>query len=162
MTDAPIKPVCRNRKARYAYELLETVEAGLVLTGSEVKSMRAGRAHLGDAYACIRAGEAFLLKVHIDPYPEAGRNNHEPQRERKLLLERREIRRLDGRLRERGYTLVPLSMYFHGSWAKVELALARGKRRVDKRQSIAQRESDRRLRRMVKRRARRGPIRSGR
>ncbi|MCE2391911.1 MAG: SsrA-binding protein SmpB [Proteobacteria bacterium] len=162
MTDAPIKPVCRNRRARFAYELLERFEAGLVLTGSEVKSMRAGRAHLGDAYACIRSGEAFLLKAHIDPYPEAGHFNHEPQRERKLLLGRREIRRLDGRLRERGYTLVPLSMYFLGSWAKVELALARGKRQVDKRQTIARRESDRRLQRMLKRRARPGPIRSGR
>jgi SsrA-binding protein len=154
MTDPAIHTVCRNRRARFQYELLETVEAGLVLRGSEVKSLRAGRAHLTDAYARIRGGEAYLVGAHIDPYPQAGRFNHEPTRERKLLLGRRQIDKLDGKLRERGLTLIPLSIRFSNGWAKVELALARGKRTVDKRQTIAKREADRRMRRLTRRVAR--------
>jgi SsrA-binding protein len=148
-------PVCRNRRARFQYELLETVEAGLVLQGSEVKSLRAGRAQLTDAYARIRGGEGWLVGAHIDVYPQANQFNHDPRRERKLLLARRELVRLDAKLRERGLTLVPLQIYFRGGWAKVELALARGKRLHDKRQAIAQRETERRMRGATKRRVRR-------
>ncbi len=156
MSEDDVRPVCRNRRARFQYEILETLEAGLVLTGSEVKSMRGGNANLGDAYARIgRDGQAWLVGAHIDVYTAANRFNHEPTRERKLLLQRREIVRLGGKLRERGLTLVPLQMYFRNGWAKVELGLARGKRTHDKRQSIARRESDRRLRAATKRRARR-------
>lgn len=149
-----IKPVCRNRRAHFQYEILETVEAGLVLHGSEVKSLRAGRAHLTDAYAHVRRGEAWLIGAHIDVYPQANQFNHAPKRERKLLLGKRELERLDSRLRERGFTLVPLQIHFRGPWAKVELAVARGKRIHDKRQAIARRESERRMRGAVKRRVR--------
>ena len=152
MTEPEIKPVCRNRRARFQYEVLETVEAGLVLQGSEVKSLRAGRANLTDCYARVRRAEAWLVNAHIDVYPQANQFNHEPKRERKLLLGRRELVRLDTRLRERGLTLIPLQIYFRGSWAKVELALARGKRMHDKRQAIARRETERRLRGATKRR----------
>jgi len=154
MAEEEIKPVCRNRRAHFLYEVLETVEAGLVLVGSEVKSLRAGRANLTDSYARVRRGEAWLVGAHIDVYPQAGQFNHEPKRERKLLLERRELARLDGKLRERGLTLIPLQIYFRGGWAKVELALARGKRLHDKRQAIARRETERRLRGATKRRVR--------
>jgi SsrA-binding protein len=154
MAEAEIKPVCRNRRAHFQYEILETVEAGLVLVGSEVKSLRAGRAHLTDAYARVRRGEAWLVGAHIDVYPQANQFNHEPKRERKLLLGKRELERLDSKLRERGLTLVPLQIHFRGPWAKVELALARGKRSHDKRQAIARRESERRLRGATKRRVR--------
>jgi SsrA-binding protein len=153
-TDDGIKPVCRNRRARFLYEVLETVEAGLVLQGSEVKSLRAGRANLTDSYARVRRGEAWLVATHIDVYPQANQFNHEPKRERKLLLGKREMARLDGKLRERGLTLIPLSIYFRGPWAKVELALAKGKRAHDKRQAIARRETERRLRGATKRRIR--------
>lgn len=148
------KPVCVNRRARRDYHVEETVEAGLVLTGSEVKSLREGRANLSDAYARERDGELVLVKAHISAY-EPAREGHEPERERKLLLHRREIRRLGGKVRERGYTLVPLELYFSGSYAKVKLGLARGKRSYDKRQAVAERESKLRLRRALKRRARR-------
>ena len=154
MAEVEIKPVCRNRRAHFQFEILETVEAGLVLQGSEVKSLRAGRAHLTDAYARVRRGEAALVGAHIDVYPQANQFNHEPKRERKLLLGKRELERLDSKLRERGLTLVPLQIYFRGPWAKVELALARGKRTHDKRQAIARRESERRLRGATKRRIR--------
>jgi SsrA-binding protein len=154
MAEAEIKPVCRNRRAHFQYEILETVEAGLVLQGSEVKSLRAGRAHLTDAYARVRRGEGALVGAHIEVYPQANQFNHEPTRERKLLLGKRELERLDSKLRERGLTLVPLQIYFRGPWAKVELALARGKRTHDKRQAIARRESERRIRGATKRRMR--------
>jgi SsrA-binding protein len=154
MAEEEIKAVCRNRRARFQYEVLETVEAGLVLQGSEVKSLRAGRANLTDAYARIRHGQAALVGAHIDVYPQANQFNHEPTRERRLLLARREIVRLDAKLREKGLTLIPLQIHFRGAWAKVELALARGKRMHDKRQAIAKRESERRLRGATKRRVR--------
>jgi SsrA-binding protein len=149
------KVICSNRKARHLYEILDTVEAGLVLLGPEVKSLRAGRASLGDAYARIRGGEMFLVNAHISPYEQAGRANPDPLRERKLLLHRAEIARLSGKVRERGFTLIPLRMYFRDGRAKVELALARGKRAYDKRESIRKREEDRSVRRAL-RRGRRG------
>ena len=133
MTDIE-KVVTVNRKARYDYEILENFEAGMVLQGSEVKALRAGRANLKDSYAAIEGDEVFLHNCHIGPYPPAGPNNqHEPERLRKLLLRRREIERLRGKTLERGLTLVPLRIYFRGGRAKIELALGRGKRAYDKR-----------------------------
>ncbi len=154
MTEPERKIVCSNRRARFDYHIEETFEAGLVLVGSEVKSLRAGKAHLTDAYPRINNGEFFLMKVHITPYAQANLQNHEPERERKLLLNRREIHRLQGKVRERGFTLVPLDIYFRKGRAKLTLALARGKRRFDKREAIAKRETERRLRRVVRRKAR--------
>lgn len=145
------KVVATNRKARYEYEILETLEAGIALLGPEVKSLRAGRANLTDAYARLRGGEVFLVGAHISPYEQAARENPEPRRERKLLLHRREIRRLDGKVREKGLTIVPLRLYFRGGRAKVELALVRGKRQYDKRETIRRREEDRALQRAVRR-----------
>ncbi len=154
MAESSRKLVCSNRRARHEYQLEETFEAGLVLVGSEVKSLREGGAHLKDAYARVIRGEIFLVKAHIAPYAMASRENHEPERERKLLLNRREIDRLRGKVRERGYTLVPLDIYFSKGRAKLTLALARAKRQYDKRQAIAKRETDLKLRRVVKRRLR--------
>ncbi len=154
MAEPERKIVCSNRRARFDYHIEETFEAGLVLVGSEVKSLRAGRAHLKDAYARVNNGEVFLMKVHIAPYAQANLQNHEPERERKLLLNRREIHRLQGKVRERGFTLIPLEIYFRKGRAKLTLALARGKRRFDKREAIAKRETERRLRRAVRREAR--------
>jgi SsrA-binding protein len=145
------KVVATNRKARHLYHVLETHEAGLVLVGPEVKSLRAGRANLVDAYARIRRGECFLANAHISPYDQAGRENPDPRRERKLLLHKPEIRRLQGKLNERGFTLVPLRLYFKQGRAKVELALVKGKRQVDKRETIRKREEERSLRRAVRR-----------
>jgi len=145
------KVVATNRKARFLYEILDTVEAGIALLGPEVKSLRAGRANLGDAYARIRRGECFLVNAHISPYEQAGRENVDPTRERKLLLHRSEIARLQGKVAEKGLTLVPLSLYFRQGRAKVELALARGKRIVDKRETIRRREEERSVRRVLRR-----------
>jgi SsrA-binding protein len=146
------KVVCENRRARFRYHLDDSFEAGLVLHGSEVKSLRAGKAHLSDAYGRIKDGELWLVKAHIAPYEQANRQNHEPERDRKLLLHRREIDRLSGKIRERGYTLVPTRLYFKGGRAKVALSLARGKKHHDKRQAVAERESKRQLQRTMKRR----------
>jgi SsrA-binding protein len=154
MTKSDRKVVCSNRRARFAYSIEETLEAGLVLVGSEVKSLRAGKAHLKDAYARVREGEVFLVKAHISPYEQANRQNHDPERERKLLLNRREIHRLNGKVRERGYTLIPLDLYFRDGRAKLTLALAKGKRLYDKREAIAKRETERKLRRVIKQRVR--------
>ena len=145
------KLIARNRRARFEYEILDTVEAGLVLRGPEVKSLRAGKANLSDSYATVRRGEAWLLNAHISPYEQAGRDNLDPRRERKLLLHRREISRLQGRIAEKGLTLVPLELYFKGGRAKVRLGLARGKRQYDKREAIRRREQDRELRRVMRR-----------
>jgi len=153
-SDNQRKVIASNRKARYEYEILDTFEAGMVLLGPEVKSLRAGKASLGDAYAEIRRGELYLLNAHIGAYDQAGRANAPPLRERKLLLHRSEISRLAGRVAERGLTLVPLQLYFKNGRAKVELALARGKRRYDKRQAIRKRESDRDLKRIMRGRGR--------
>jgi len=150
--------VATNRRARFQYEILETYEAGLALRGPEVKSLRAGGANLGDAYAVVRGGEAFLLNVHIAPYAQAGRENPpDPRRERKLLLHRAEIGRLAGRVAERGLTLVPLRIYFKNGRAKVEIGVARGKRKLDKRETIRKRETDRELRRVARRSGRGRP-----
>ncbi len=149
-----LRVVATNRKARHDYEILDTLEAGIALLGPEVKSLRAGRANLAEGYAVVRRGEVFLRGVHISPYAQAGRENPEPRRERKLLLHRREIARLAGRLGERGLTLIPLRIYFRDGRAKVELALARGRRKADRREAIrereVQREIDRRLRRSAR------------
>ncbi len=140
---AAFKLICKNRRARHDYEISETIEAGLVLRGSEVKSLREGSASLSDSYAEIREGEVFLIGCHIAEYPWANRLNHEPRRERKLLMHRAEIRRLSVKLAERGFTLIPLQLYFKNGRAKVELGLARGKRQYDKRETVRKRELDR-------------------
>ncbi|HET7856625.1 MAG TPA: SsrA-binding protein SmpB [Gaiellaceae bacterium] len=144
------KLIAENRKARHDYHFLERFEAGLVLAGSEVKSLREGRASLQQAYADVREGEVWLVGAHIDAYDQAGMRNHEPDRERKLLLHRREIDSLYGKVRERGLTLVPVRLYFKDGRAKVELALARGKEQRDKRREIAKREADRQMERALK------------
>lgn len=146
--------VASNRRALHDYEILEKVEAGLVLLGPEVKSLREGRANLSDAYAVLRRGEVWLLNAHVSPYDKAGRDNPDPRRERKLLLSRAEIARLGGKVAERGLTLVPLSIYFKNGRAKVELGLARGKRVHDKRESIRRREQEREMDRAVRDRER--------
>ena len=155
--DSERKLIASNRKARFDYEILDSFEAGIALLGPEVKSLRAGNANLGDAYAIVRRGEVFLLNAHIGPYDQAGRANAPPRRERKLLLHRAEIERLTGRVNERGFTLVPLELYFKGGRAKVELGLARGKKSHDKRQSIRERESEREVQRAVRGRGRPRP-----
>ncbi len=150
--DPTRKLIARNRKARHDYHILETLEAGISLVGTEVKSLRAGKCNLQDSYGRLHNGEVFLENLHISPYDPANRFNHDPRRTRKLLLRRREIKRLIGKTREKGLTLIPLSMYFKGRHAKVELGLARGKRQYDKREAISKRESDLELRRAAFRR----------
>lgn len=147
------KLVVSNRRARHDYAILDTYEGGLVLTGTEVKALRAGRASLTDAFAQESGGEIYLHGMHIPEYTMGSWTNHEPRRVRKVLLQRREIDRLIGKLRESGLTLVPLSVYFANGWAKVELALARGKRSYDKRQDLARRDADREIQRAIGRRA---------
>ncbi len=146
------KVVASNRKARHDYTILETVEAGMALTGTEVKSLRSGRASLVDAFGQASRGEIFLHAMHIPEYAQGTWTNHEPRRIRKLLLKRHEIDRLLGKIRESGLTLVPLSIYFSDGWAKVELGLARGKRAYDKRQDLAKRDADREIARVSGRR----------
>ena len=141
--------VANNRQASYRYHLLDKWECGLVLTGTEVKSLRDGAAQLKDGYAQITEGELWLFNVHIPPYGPASRDNHDPERPRKLLAHRREIERLIGRVQERGLTLVPTRLYFSGPRAKVEIALARGKDRFDKRQTIKAREQRRDMERAL-------------
>ena len=150
-----MKVLATNRKARHDYHILATHEAGLVLTGSEIKSVRAGRVQLRDSYVTVRNGELWLLNCHIAAYDPASRLNHDPRRERKLLMQRQQINRLAGDMQEPGYTVVPLRMYLKNNWAKVEIALVRGKRQYDKRQAIAKREADRQIRRTLKERERR-------
>lgn len=148
------KLVAQNRRARYDYHIDDTWEAGLVLTGTEVKSLRAGRASLVDGYAQVRDGELWLMGVHIPEYTQGSWTNHEPRRPRKLLLHRREIDRLMGKSEEQGFTIVPLSLYFKDGKAKIEIALARGKRAYDKRQAIAKREAAREMQRATRHRTR--------
>jgi SsrA-binding protein len=144
--------IATNRRARFEYEIVDHFEMGIVLQGPEVKSLREGRANLGDAYAVVRKGELFLEKLHISPYEPATRANGDPQRERKLLAHRREIKRLHSSARERGFTLVPLSLYFDAKGrVKVDLALARGKHTYDKRETIKRRDEERDLRRSLRR-----------
>jgi SsrA-binding protein len=142
--------ICINRRARHNYFIDETYEAGLVLVGSEVKSLRDGKANLSDSYARIQKGEALLVNAHISPYPGANQFNHEPTRTRKLLLHSREIERLTGKTKERGFTLIPLRMYFKNGRAKVELGLARGKKLYDKRETIRRKDAQREVERSIK------------
>jgi SsrA-binding protein len=147
------KVIVSNRKARHDYAILDTYEAGVVLTGTEVKSLRLGRASLVDAFATVDDGEVFLRNAHIPEYTRGSWTNHEPRRTRKLLLHRSEIERLIGKTREGGLTLVPLSMYFSDGKVKVELALARGKKLHDRRQDLAKRDAQREIARAMGRRA---------
>jgi len=147
-----IKVIAQNRKARHEYEILQTHEAGIVLLGSEVKALRNGRVNLGDSYAEIKRGEIWLVKMHIGPYEMANRQNHDPFRRRKLLLSRREIRKLQPKLEEGGRTLVPLKVYFKRGLVKVEVALARGKKLYDKREDKARRDVERQIARITGRR----------
>jgi SsrA-binding protein len=147
------KLIAQNRKARHDYHIDDTFEAGLVLTGTEVKSLRAGHASLVDGFAHIREGEAWLAGVHIPEYTEGTWTNHTPRRERKLLLHREQIQRLIGKTKEGNTTLVPLSLYFKDGRVKVEIALARGKKTWDKRQALSERQSQREMQRAMSRRA---------
>jgi len=150
----PVKVVATNRKALHDYHIEDRYEAGLVLTGTEIKSIRAGRVSLREGYVLPRNGELWLVNVHIAPYEPAGKHGHDPRRPRKLLLHRKEINRLIGRAQERGYTIVPLRMYLKRGLAKVEIALARGKKKYDKREAIAKRDAEREIRRAWKKRRR--------
>jgi SsrA-binding protein len=145
--------VARNKKARFDYFVLETFEAGLVLTGTEIKSVRAGRVNLKDGYARVTGTDVWLYNVHISPYEKGTYYNHDPLRPRKLLLRIEEIKRLIGKTREKGLTLVPLSMYLKDNkWAKVELALAKGKAKYDKREAIAERDAKRAMEKTLRQR----------
>ena len=151
-----LKPVAQNRKARHDYNILDTYEAGVVLGGTEVKSLREGRASLADAFATVDDGEVWLRNAHIPEYSHGTWTNHTARRTRKLLLHRREIDKIARELETKGSTLVPLAIYFTDGYAKVEIAIATGKREYDKRQSIAQREADREAQRALATRTRRG------
>jgi SsrA-binding protein len=146
-----IKVVATNRRARRNYSIVDVFEAGLVLVGSEVKSLRDGKMELKDSYGDIRRGEAWLVGAHISPYDFAHEGGHEPERDRKLLLHRREIDRIAGQLAEKGLTLVPLQVYFKDGKAKIEVALAKGKTTFDKRQTLREREHKREMERAVRR-----------
>ena len=152
-----VKIVCQNRKARHDYFILDEYEAGIVLLGTEVKSLRLGRANIRDSYATVRDEEVFLINMHIGMYPFAAYGNHEPRRPRKLLLHKEEIKRLTGKVKEKGQTLVPLQVYFKDGKAKVTLALAAGKRKYDKREAIRKREEKRELDRAKRERSQRKP-----
>ena len=145
-----IQSIARNKRARYDYHIVETFEAGLVLTGTEVKSLRDGRANISDAYGIIKDGEAYLLNLHISPYESRGYANHEPDRTRTLLLHRKEIRRLIGAVERQGQTLVPLELYFKRGKAKVALALGKGKKLHDKRDTERERDAAREIARAVR------------
>jgi SsrA-binding protein len=144
------KLITENRRARHDYHLLERVEAGIQLTGTEVKSLRAGGVQLGQAYAEIRDGEAWLVGASISEYAQGNLQNHRPERDRKLLLHRREIDSLEGKVREKGLTLVPTRLYFKDGRVKIELAVARGKERIDKRRDLAERDARRQIERALK------------
>lgn len=139
------KTVCRNKKARHEYFIEEVYDAGMVLIGAEVKSLREGRANLVDSYAKIKKGEVFIYNMHISPYPFARQMELDPMRTRKLLLSKEEIKRLIGKTEQKGYSLIPLEVYFSGPYAKVDLALAKGKRKADKRQAIKERDMKREM-----------------
>lgn len=150
------KTLCANRKARFDYHVEETYEVGIALLGSEVKSIRQGKANLRDSYAAFEGGELFLHNCHISPYEQASQFNPDPLRPRKLLMRRAEIQRLVGKVEQKGLTLVPLSLYLKGPYVKVSLALARGKKEYDRREDIKQREADREVARVSRGRANRG------
>jgi SsrA-binding protein len=145
-----VKQIATNRKAQHDYFVEDRYEAGVALTGTEIKSVRAARVNLRDGFVQIRGGEAWLLNVHISPYDFGNRENHEPRRERKLLLHRQELRKLQAKVSERGWTIVPLSMYLKDGRAKIEIALVRGKRLYDKRDAVAERDADRDLARELR------------
>ena len=145
-----VRQLASNRRARHEYHILERLEAGIALTGTEVKSARAGKIQLKDGFVELRDGQAFLTAVHISPYSHGNRENHEPERPRKLLLKKREIERLYGRTQSKGLTVVPLAVYLKGNRVKVEIALAQGKKLYDKRQSERERELDREAREALK------------
>ncbi len=151
--DESIKIVCRNKRARHDYEVGDRFEAGIVLTGTEVKSLRLGKANLIDSYAKIQDGEVWLINSHITPYPFAHYDNHEPERKRKLLMHKTEIKKLYGQTQEKGQSLIPLAIYFKNGKAKVELALAKGKRAYDKRQTLKERTADREIARAIRHRS---------
>ena len=152
--DDRIKVICKNRKARFNYFIEDTYEAGIALLGSEVKSLRQGKANLSDAYAKIEDGQLYLVDAHISPYDQANRQNHDPLRQRKLLMHRREIKKLVGKVAERGFSLIPLQLYFKNGKVKVRLALAKGKKAYDKRESIRKKDQRRELERLTKYRLR--------
>jgi SsrA-binding protein len=154
--DVDGRAIATNRRARHDYEIEQTYEAGISLVGSEVKTLRAGKASLQDAYGVIRNGEVFIYGMHIPEYPQASMLNHEPTRARKLLLHAGEINKLRAKTEQQGYTLLPLKLYFKGNKVKVELALARGRRKWDKREAIAKREAQREIAKRV------GAVRKGR
>jgi SsrA-binding protein len=145
------KIVCQNRKARHEYFIEETFEAGMILNGPEAKSLRDGRANLVDSYARVKRGEVFLFNMHISPYPFAHYIDLDPKRTRKLLLTKKEIKRIIGKTEEKGYTMVPLKVYFSGGWAKVQVGLAKGKKKADKRQAIKEKDMKRDMDRERKR-----------
>ena len=147
-----MKVICQNKKAKHEYELGDRYEAGMVLTGTEVKSLRMGKANLTEAYVRIISGEAWLLGLHISPYPMAYFNNHDPLRKRKLLLRHQELKRLFGRLNEQGYSLIPLKLYFKNGLAKADLAIARGKKNYDKRHSLKEADAKREMSRALRER----------
>ncbi|MCR4419157.1 MAG: SsrA-binding protein SmpB [Clostridia bacterium] len=148
-----VRVVAENRRARHEYFIEETLEAGIALTGTEVKSLRLGRASLQDSFARVESGEVLLYNLHISPYEKGNRFNHDPKRVRRLLLHKAEIRRLIGKTRQRGYTLIPLRLYFNSrGLAKVELALAKGKKLHDRREDIARREAERQIQQSLRRR----------
>jgi SsrA-binding protein len=146
-----VKVVCQNRKAYHDYHIEETIEAGIALLGTEVKSLRDGKANLKDSYVLMKEGEAFLLNCHISPYSHGNILNHEPLRTRKLLMHREEIDKLSGKAAAKGYTLIPLKIYFKDSRAKVEIGVARGKRLFEKRETIKEREAKREIEKAMKR-----------
>lgn len=146
----PEKVITVNRKARHEYHIIETFETGIELTGTEVKSLRAGKANIQDSYARVENSELLLYNMHISPYEQGNRFNHDPKRPRRLLMHRHEIMRLLGKVREKGYSLIPIKMYFKNGWAKVELALARGKKLYDKREDMAERDAKRDMERARK------------
>jgi SsrA-binding protein len=150
------KPLAQNRKAFHDYFIEETYEAGIVLTGTEIKSIRRGSVSLRDAYARIEDGEVFLHNMHVSPYEQGNRFNHDPLRTRKLLLKRAEISKLIGAVKERGYTLVPTKLYIRNGFCKVELGLAKGKKLHDKREAMRKRDADRAIQRALRERNRRG------
>lgn len=150
MLKSVMQVVCQNKKAFHDYAIDETIEAGIQLLGTEVKSLRGGRANLMDSYVLIKDTDVLLLNCHISPYTHGNIMNHEPLRTRKLLLHRKEIERLRGKMQQKGYTLIPLKIYFKGSYAKVEIGLAKGKKLYEKRDSIKEREAKRAIERVMK------------
>jgi SsrA-binding protein len=145
-----MKAVCQNRKAYHDYTIEETIEAGIQLLGTEVKSLREGRANIKDSYVLIKDSEVFLLNCHISPYTHGNIMNHDPLRTRKLLLHRNEIEKLRGKAQQKGYTLIPLKIYFKGSYAKVEVGFAKGKKHYEKRETIKEREAKKVIERVMK------------